>query len=237
MSTKTKIIFAIVLIGVILFGSYYSVKIGKNSMKDNSNLFDNLPSSHNLSSEDSSLIAQSFINQIKVIEIIKSISGEPFLILGLGERYRLIIHKIKVGKAFSFNNFINLEKGGFSGSPGSFYETIHGDIYNYAYKVGTTNKASEILLSAYSDSMATLAKDDSIFAVHFIGQGFSLKYSNDDPISIFVQGKKKLLGTKSFSADILFRKRDEDVIFYFLVPTSQEQQIDPNLLHRIVIGD
>ena len=126
-------------------------------------------------------------------------------------------------------------------SKGVLYNLLNSNnnlFFNFSYLSGTPPAIFNIKVLMYGDSLTNTVKNDSIVSYHLECNNFSLNYSDDTPIDIFVEGRKKYFGlnTERIPIDILFLKRNKMVYLLLMTPENANSYISPDLLPNIVMG-
>ena len=107
-------------------------------------LEENLPSKYLLSPEISSLLAEKYRADLKVIEVSQSKVREPISIISFNNKYRLVAYKIKLEKDISLNTLLQSEIKDAEISNGFSYGTMGTDIiYRFRYKAGIVKPANQ----------------------------------------------------------------------------------------------
>lgn len=235
----TRIIIRISLglctLGFIIFlGNRINIAFSQNRL----GLNEQLPASYSLSSEDSSLIAINYRRQIKVNQVYKSKLRNPVSLVYFGKEYQLIIYKIDLFKDISLKNLFHIQIKSMDQSTGISYLIVdHNLFFNFKYKAGLIPTVSKIFFTLSGDSLQTLSESDSMISYHLLCNNFSLRYSEQGPVDIFVAGKERGLGTTTqISMDLLFLNRNHAVYLLIMTPKDSKSTIAPDLLYNIVTG-
>jgi len=172
------IILLIVLIVFLFFAIRETNKAGEE---------ETLPLTYSFTSEDSSLIATKYRNRIDVVEVNNSKLRNSIATLRFDNSFNIIIYKINTEKEFSMQRILHIENTRTHISNGYVYTLIGRDIiYNLWYKNGITKPIQTIFLSYSGDSLQTGVMNDSIVSYHLLGKNVSVKYSQDEPVDLFI---------------------------------------------------
>ena len=222
------------LLLLLCFGIYVLIKIINGFRQNAEALAEDLPSTHELSSKDSSLIAAEYFQGLEVNEVLHSKARGPISLMTLEKKYSLILYTIKMESIEELGKILHLEKRSVDRSTGYTYSVINSGSFRFQYKSGTTPLAKNIYLTLSGDSIISLSKNDSIVSFHLLCDNMSLRYGKSDPVDIFFEANKKFLSRQKVPVDILFYKNNDGVNMFVMVSNSRGDTISPNYLLRIV---
>ncbi len=227
---------AIIIACLLIFLIFLIPKIYQGFFDNEKALDEDLPSTYSLRPDISSLLAEKYRVNLKVIEVNQSKVREPISIIAFNNKYRLVAYKIKLEKDISLNTLLQSEIKDADISNGFSYGTIGTDIiYRFRYKAGLVKPANQVYLTFYGDSLRKTAANDTVVAYHLIAGTFSIRYSKEDAVDILVTGEEKPFGiTTKVPIDILFLKRKDDLYLLLLTPETPDDSISADLLYTIV---
>lgn len=224
-----------VLILILFFLGY---KIYEGFIDTKKALDEDLPSSFNLLKRDSDLISKKFIDKVRVIEVRRSKVRGPISFLLYDSKYFLFLYEMSLSKDKSFKNIFHIENRNSDRSVGVVYSIIDNGLYfRFENKSYMSEAISEIFLTLKGDSLQTIANEDTIVSYHLLCTNLSIKYSKNDPVDIFLEGKEKSFGSYNIPLDVLFLKHKGCVYFVFMISADTERPIPPKLLYQVVTGN
>lgn len=229
--TGTRIILFLCIAGIIIYLIFKIV----NAFGDNARAFaEDLPITYSLAAEDSNLIAVKYRSKITVNKVLNSKVRNSISLVTFDQKYSLIFYKIGLSKDISLKTLINTQIKSVDRSTGYTYSVVDNNFFRFQYKAGIVKPASQIYLTLSGDSLQTIAKNDSTVSYHLLCSNLSLRYTEEEPIDIYVAGQQKAFGrTVKIPMDILFLKRNRAVYLLLLVPNNPDASIAPNLLYDI----
>jgi hypothetical protein len=236
MTTKTKKIFLISLlslIGLSLFG-YLALKVNHGFKQLKKDFAENLPSTYVLSSEDSSIIANRYRSKIEVVEVNNSKVRGPVSTVRFNSTYSIIIYKIALTGNISLDTAFHTKLKKVDRSVGYSYRIIGNRFFRFQYKSGEVSPPSKIYLTISDAPLNSLYSNDSLVYYHLSCENLSIRYSEKEPVDIFVEGNEGILGTYSIPMDLLFLKRNNGIYILLMTPLSRKAGIPSDLLYNIV---
>src|ERR1700733_10508673 len=121
--------------------------------------------------------------------------------------YQLFIFKIDTSGRLSFKNGFNLENANVLPTTNVVYSTIFSEPYELDYKSFPVPAASSIYLTISGDSMQLQERNESLIAYTVVCKNLSIRYSQKDPIDIYLEGKERFFYTTPVPLNILFLER------------------------------
>lgn len=219
----------------LIFIIWLIIKIVNGFSENDKALNERLPSAYSIAKEDSNLIAKEYIEKMKLIEVYRSNVRNPIALISFDTAYRLIMYKINLSKDASLKSIIRDQIKDVDRSTGKTYNIIDNNLfYRFQYQAGTTKPTSKVYLTLSGDSLKTVIKNDSIFSYHLLCKNFSIRYDENAPIDIFVEGQESFGMTSIIPMDIMLLKRNKIVYLLVMTPNKPTGVISPNLLLNIL---
>lgn len=225
--SKRKIIRLCILGGLAIFLLFKIV----SGFKQNAKAFDeDLPPEHSLTTDVLNLISKKYRDKIKVNEVLRSKVRSPISLITLDDRYSLIIYKIDLLENQPINNLLSVTNESTDRSTGVTYGIVDNNLFSFQYKSGGSPPASKIYLTLSGDSLQTAFKSDTTIGYHLLFKNFSIKYSSNDPIDLFVKSDNG----SNVPIDILFLNRNKSCYLLLMTSNDVNAPISADLLYKVV---
>src|SRR5436190_5479635 len=236
MKDKRKKIFLICilsLIGLSLF-SYLAFKVNHGFKQLQKDFAEDLPSTYVLSSEDSSIIANRYRSKMEVVEVNNNKVRGPVSTIRFDSTYSIILYKIALTDNISLDTAFHTKLKKVDRSVGYSYRIIGNRFFTFQYKAGKVPSPLRIYLTISDTPLNTLYSNDSLVYYHLSCENFSIRYSEKEPVDIFVGGNEGIFGTYSIPMDLLFLKRNNGIYILLMTPLNRKAGIPSDLLYNIV---
>jgi len=231
---------------VIIIGSLLAVisivLIGKKITKAFTSLDqadkEHLPSRFTISTMELDLISPRYRSLVAANKIYQFTDRNPIALLYFDKIYNLIAYKIDLNVEKSMQEILNIEVKEEKEPPDITFNVIDDDLYfRFLKKTGASRPVSSIYLSLAGDSIRNTILNDSTICYHLICSNLSVRFGQYEPVDIFVEGKKRLLGIQNdIPMDLMFLKRQGAVYQLLMTPHDRKGLIAPDLLYHIVEG-
>jgi hypothetical protein len=213
----------------------YVIIKGIGAFQQNGKAFEQvLPSTYSLPNEDWNVVSPQHWNQVVVNEVLNSKVRNPIVLATFNSESSLIITKIDLKTDISLQALIHSEIIGTDASVGRTYATINPGYFSFQYAAEAVSPAADIYLTFAGDSVQNFFKSDSIVSYHLLCKNFSMRYTEDGPVDIFVKSNSTIFQTVRVPMDILFLKRKGSCFILFMTPNDKQMPILPKLLYNIV---
>jgi hypothetical protein len=225
------IAFIIVLISLV---GYIGNKIYQ-AFKSNERAFaEDLPITYKMPKEDSALILAKYYDRIKVIQVRNSKVRNHVSQLIFDDKYPLFIYKIDSTGILSLRDSFIIENIKTDRTTGITYNILDNGFYKFQYKAGTVGNPSFLYLTVVGDTIQQFVRNDSIVLYNLVCQNMSIRYNEDDPVDIFIEGKQKGFYTLRIPMSILFLKRKKNTYLLVLTTDSSNLSLPSGILYSIV---
>lgn len=227
----------IIVVLSILIIAYFLVQIKKASSEHELAVEKTLPSVDSLSSEYARLISPKYKKLLTVHEVRRSKVRNPIAFTLFDQQYHLIMYKIDLLHDEVIGKILTTSHESVDRTTGVTYRVVANGFFRFQHKVEKVSPVSKIMITLAGDSLKTTAANDSIISYHLNCDNFSIRYSEEEPIDIFLTGKEKALGrTIAIPLDVLFIKRNKALFLLLMIPKDPKASIAPDLLHNTVLG-
>lgn len=211
-----------------------AVMLGRK-MGDSMN--DALPPVSIITSEDSSLISKKYYPLLKPNLIFHYKHREPVSFIYFDFAYNLIIYKIIPKKNISFKDIFHLEINRSSLTNDEIYSDYKSGNAEFQYLNNTPDSANRIYFAMAGDSIKNTIRNDTALGYHLLCKSFSIKYGENKPVDIIMNGKDYELGfNPPIATDLLFLYRSHVIYLLLMIPEKQNSSVKPGILFNIVSG-
>lgn len=197
-----------------------------------------LPLTQTITSENSSLISKKYISRVRSHENINSKIRSPVSFLYVDNRYHLVIYKIDSVANMTLPALLQTKVEGVERTDGETYTIIDFNGFSrFEWRPVRSRVVSKIYFTLAGDSLNNVVANDSIISYNLLCKNFSIRYTGQGPIEVFMVGEDRPLGSIAISpSDILFLKRGSAVYLMVMTPAGTKSRIPPDLLYNIVVG-
>lgn len=198
---------------------------------------EDLPTTYKMTKEDSSLIPAQYYHRLRTTRVLNTKFRSHITELNFDKKYAIFIYKLDSLGQISLSDSINLTNANVSQSNLISYSVIDVSYYTFKFKAGRDIKnPSRIFLTFSGDSIPQSVITDSIISYNFRLSSMSIKYREQAPVDILIEGKSDGFSKLNISTNVLFLKKNRST--YFLMMTSDDTKISLpfNALYLIATG-
>jgi len=221
--------------GIVFF--IYLIKLIPPAVKQTEKAIqEGLPSTYNLSTEDSEIISKQFWPQLKAVEVRNTTTRSPITLMKFDNTYFLFKFKIDLKTNSSLKDILHFDKANVDVSWRQSYWTISNTQY-YDFKFISRKQipVSEIFCTYSASNITNLLNSDTLEIYKTVAQNFSMRYSKDGPKDYVVIDEGGILGLRhDIPMGIIFLKRSKSVYFLFITPTKLNGKIDNSYLLNLI---
>jgi len=205
----------------------------------NESTANDLPMTQVVTSEDSSLISRKYIDKVRSHENINSKVRAPVSFLYIDDTYHLVIYRIDSTGVKSLSDLLQIKAENSKRTDDVVYSIIDFNGFSrFQWRPIPPRAVSRIHVTFGGDSLNRVAANDSLVSYYLLCQNFTVKFSEQGPVEVYMVGEDRPFGGIAVSpADILFLKRNETVYLMIMTPASADRTIPKDLLYNIVMGD
>lgn len=225
-------------IAIVLGICFLGFAIFNLIMKVEHSSADNPVHTYSIKPKDYDLVNNKYVSGLQGGIAYQSSNRNPVTLIPFGKSYSLISYKIDLIKGTSWSNVLDVTLKSVERTNMEVYTVISENIfYRFEYHDAPTKSVSKVYLTLSGDSLRTVVTNDSIVSYHLLCNNFSIKYSENEAVDIFVVGNEKAFGaTTVIPMDLLFLKRDNAVYLMIMTPNDPKSVISPELLYNLVTG-
>jgi len=232
------ILIAIGLLLIALIISLFS-RVPRMVKAVNESTKNDLPMTQVVTSEDSSLISRKYIDKVRAHENINSKVRAPVSFLYVDDTYHLVIYKIGSTGVRSISDLLQIKEENSKRTDEVVYTIIDFNGFSrFQWRPIPSRAVTKIHVTFGGDSLTRVAANDSIVSYYLLCQSFSIKFSEQGPVEVYMVGEDRPFGRVAISpSDILFLKRNDALYLMIMTPASADRNIPKDLLYNIVKGD
>jgi len=195
-----------------------------------------LPFTFSIPSDDSTIISKKYWNKIKVGKIANEKGRNPVSMLRFDKKYHLLIYRIDLTQNLELPDVLNNVNECVDRTTGIVYTVINlNDFCRFEYHASAATPASKIFLTLAGDSLQEV-KNDSAVSYHLICKNLSVRYSEEQPVDIYMVGTELLFGnTTRIPMDLLLLKRNAAVYLLIMMPDNPKATIAADILYNMVL--
>lgn len=219
----------IVLLGIRIFNGF---KILNNVSADHP------VQRHSILLVENNLVSKKYHDKLEAGEVYQSNNKSLIALSTFDGKYYLISYKINLIKDTLLSNVLHMVLKSVEPTTMEPYTSINENLsFKFNYREAPKISVRQVYLTLSGDSLKNIVNCDSIVSYYFLCNNFSIKYTENEPIDIFVVGRDKPFGvTTVIPMDLLFLKRDGAVYLMMMTPNNSHSTIQPDLLYNIVTG-
>jgi hypothetical protein len=226
---------SLILIGsviAIIIIIVFSRIIYKSILDNEKAMSEGLPLTHTLISGDS-IFAKGYWPEIKVNGVHQSKVRFPFSFLSYQDKYDIVIHRVEASKNLTIRIAENVVT---DVSPSISYTILEDNkYYRVDYKSGKIPPVSDLNLVLNGVSIRKIIENDSALAYCLKCRNMSVTYGKSEPVDIFIEGQREIIGTATIPMDLLFLKRNGFLYIVILTPLNSKDAIPCWLLYKLIM--
>lgn len=232
------VIMALAVITAVGLGYQFFFKQVLSDLKNGDpSLNEILPQTYQLPSTDSCLFIDDSLSHIKVAEIWNLKFRDPISFLLYRKTLLILLYKISIANDFTLQNSIIVTNEDADVLNGVAYVPINEGVnLRYKFRIGPiTTPVEKIFMTLSTDSTELVMKTDTSIYYHALLNNFSLRYSLNEPIDIFIEGQKELmLKRKRIPADIFIVRKTKNLYFAIMVSNNSDHQVPVGILSQLI---
>ncbi len=237
---KKKIyIYGIALIVVVALIIYSFGGFFRNAAKLKESINLNLPSTYQLTQEDSDLFQPEALKEIQVDEIFRNSSRNPILSLIYGNKYSVIVNKINY-QGDTINKIVEFKATSEDISENNPYRQIYigfldANFNASLHKQDSIKLIKKIYLNISGKSINQLMSTDTVIGYNVIGKSFSIKYSETGPIDILAARDNDMKNAPSdVSFEIILMLKKKNLYLLLITPKDSGVTLTKEIMSSLI---
>jgi len=212
----------------ILMRSIHDIQRMSN-MPEGAEVNDSIPA------EDSSLFDEQYRPDLIPDKIYRE-KGMPVLsLISFGNDYRLFIYGIDLLHEVPLRKVLSVEIKSSSTTTRKVYVDIkHNPFIKFQYLDELAPPVSRIFMTISGDSLQNVIENDIMWGYHLRCKNLAIRYTEQGPVTIFMEGKDGPFGTLIVPANLMLIKRQKKVYLIVMTPNDLKKGIPADLLYNIV---
>jgi len=220
----------------IIFVFYVGMKVVSGIMDAQNSNAELYPFTHSFPPEDSSLFAKKYLNKIDVDEIAHMSGRGPISLFTFEKKEEIIVYRIDLLKDTGLSNVLNLSRKSSSETVRMSYMPVKFDNFTFECHVAQLLPVHRIFIS-FSGELIGRIENDTVLSVQSKSRNFSVKYTEEGPVDILIEGRLHLpFFQASVPMNLLLLRRGTAVFLFLMAPLDGRSSLDPGLLYNIVMG-
>jgi len=235
------IVIVVAVLATLFFSLYNSMRDSFTKATQAATL--DLPSTYQLTTEDSSLIPKSNLKKVYVEQICRNEVRQPISILTIDSEYNLLMYKINISSNLPISNLLQISSKDQQPTPGYSYRTISFGPQELFFRgpvsmADSIEKASKVYVSLFATNIPKIfIQNDSLIVLYLKCRTFSLKYSQNGLVDIYGRiNKEREDVIDAVPINVLFLKRGTSLYFCLASSDNKDSQIDPGFFYSFIIA-
>jgi len=224
------IIIACLFLGFIIYNFVKMTRINRRAMDIE------LPSTMELSREDSQLFTPNSIGKIEVLNTWKSKIINPLSITTFENKFCLLIHRLDIASGFSIMKSIEVSDLDTTPTDLVLYRTFEfGNAADINFGQIIHAPISKLFLAIRGNSLEKTMENDSIESYHTRCRSLYIGFSSKDTLDLYLTSDPISIGQNEFSATIIFWKKGKSLYLLIMFPLSHSKSIDDEEMMKMLL--